>query len=264
MYKFFIIGFVVAAVAAVPAPEAGAVEGVPNLDCLQLDDDLFSCLAIKANNALTRAARSSDFQLLEGIKFVRDPNVPVERNGKSLKPETEVLNELPRDITERTLNLANMLFESAMTFFKTHSLKVSMSDETVSRAINEGRGKIKKLVLPLVAGAALKLFALVPILFGGLALLVFKAVVVGKIALLLAAVLAFQRMFGAGAGIGGGLFGKTPQPVSGWYDGQNNQAWSGASAQGQGYYRRSFDGTTKGDAQNLAYSAHAPTNNETN
>lgn len=64
--------------------------------------------------------------------------VPVERNGKSLTSETEVLNELPRDITDRTLKLANMLFESAMTFFRTHSLKVSMSDETVSRAINEG------------------------------------------------------------------------------------------------------------------------------
>lgn len=74
MYKFLIVGFVVAAVAAVPAPEAGAVEGVQNLDCLQLDDDLFSCLAIKASNALSRAARSSDIQLIEGIKFVKEAN----------------------------------------------------------------------------------------------------------------------------------------------------------------------------------------------
>lgn len=128
-----------------------------------------------------------------------------------------------------------------------------------------GRGKIKKMVLPLVAGVALKLIALVPILFGGLALLVFKAIVVGKIALLLAAVLAFQKMFGASAGVGGGLFGKVSQPAGGWYEGQNNQAaWSGASAQGQGYYRRSFDGTTKGDAHNLAYAAQSPVTNETN
>lgn len=119
------------------------------------------------------------------------------------------------------------------------------------------------MILPLVAAAGLKLITLVPILFGGLALLVFKAIVVGKVALLLAAVLAFQKMFGAGAVGAGGLFGKNPQPA-GWYDGQNNQAWSGASAQGQGYYRRSFDGTTKGDAHNLAFAAQAPVTNETN
>lgn len=52
---------------AVPMPSANN----GNVDCLETDD-LFSCIAVKANNALSRAARSSDIQLISGITFVRD------------------------------------------------------------------------------------------------------------------------------------------------------------------------------------------------
>lgn len=72
MYKFFIIGLVVAAAAALPAPEAGVIQGVKDLDCLEQDEDLFSCLAIKAANSLSRAARSSDIQIIDGITFVKE------------------------------------------------------------------------------------------------------------------------------------------------------------------------------------------------
>ena len=72
MYKFFIIGVLVAAAAAVPAPETDFVQGVKDLDCLEQDEDLFSCFAIKAANSLSRAARSSDIQLIDGITFVKE------------------------------------------------------------------------------------------------------------------------------------------------------------------------------------------------
>lgn len=125
-----------------------------------------------------------------------------------------------------------------------------------------GRTKIKKAILPLIAAAGVKIFAIMPILLGGLSLLVLKALVVGKVALLIAAVLAFQKFFGSGAAGGLGAsnnFFKNLQPATSFFDnGASNQAWSSSSAQQQqpqGYYKRSFEDKT---AQKLAYSGQAP------
>lgn len=68
-----------------------------------------------------------------------------------------------------------------------------------------GRGKLKKMIGPLLMGLiGKKIFAIVPIFFVGLALLAFKALVVSKIALLLAVVLLATSKLGGGGGGGGG------------------------------------------------------------
>ena len=49
------------------------------------------------------------------------------------------MNELPRDTSDRAIKLATMLFESAISFMKSHSLKLSMPEEgSISRALDEG------------------------------------------------------------------------------------------------------------------------------
>lgn len=123
------------------------------------------------------------------------------------------------------------------------------------------------MALPLIAAAGIKLFALIPILLGSLGLLVMKALFVGKIALLLAGVLAFQRLFGSSNSGATSFFSKNPQPSTGWFD-NANQGWAAnvaAGVQPQGYYKRSFDAENgKIDAHSMAYSAQAPITNETN
>lgn len=134
----------------------------------------------------------------------------------------------------------------------------------VSDCFSLGRGKIKKVLLPLIAAVGLKIFAVVPIVLGGLAILVLKALFVGKIALIVAGILAFQRLFGSSAGsassLGGSFLNKYTQPAASWVDNGAGQGWAAAGAAqtaGQGYYKRSFD-EIKNDAQNLAYSSHVP------
>lgn len=258
MFKFVIFGMFVAVAVALPTQEVNQAAG---LDCLE-EEALFSCLMIKASSALQRAARSSNIELIEGITFVRD--TPMERSGKSLKAENELemLNELPREASDRTLKLVTMLYEGAVSFLKSHSLKINVPEESISRALVEGRGKIKKIVLPLIAAAGVKIFALVPIFLGGLALLVLKALFVGKIALLIAGILAFQKLFG-GSSVGttaSNFFSKPGQSAATWIDATAGQGWSnGGAAQQpqQGYYKRSLD-DIKSDAQSLAYSSHVP------
>lgn len=151
-------------------------------------------------------------------------------------------------------------FSDRSSNFQSHKL---FSAITLISFSLSGRGKIKKMILPLVAAAGVKIFALVPILIGGLALLALKALFFGKIALLIAGIMAFQKLFGGGGGVGtGGIFGKNPQ-INGWYDNGAASGWSAGSSVGvqpQGYYRRSLDddARAKADAHNLAYSAHAP------
>ncbi|KAK0164957.1 hypothetical protein PV328_003520 [Microctonus aethiopoides] len=254
MKKFVIFGIFIATALAVPAPEVNN----GNLDCLETDESFFSCLAVKANNAIVRAGRSNDFELIQGITFIRD--TPMERSGKTLKTETDMLNELPREASDRIMKLISMIYESTVSFLKSHSLKINLPDQPLARALSEGRAKLKKFALPMMAAVALKLFALVPIVMGGLGLLVLKALVVGKIALLFAAILAFQRFAGgSGASSIGSIFNRTPQ--ASYYDGTASQGWTSGVQQPQsGYYKRSFDDIKS--AQNLAYSAHAPTESD--
>ncbi|CAK9795188.1 hypothetical protein ANTPLA_LOCUS272 [Anthophora plagiata] len=267
MYKLVILGLFAVSAMAVPMLDTNNLQLNRDLDCFEQDNSLFSCVFVKTVSMLDRASRSSDIEIVDGVKFVRE--TPLERSGKDLKTETDLMNELPRDTSDRAIKLASMLYESAMSFLKSHSLKLSMPEEgSISRALNEGRAKIKKMAMPLIAAAGVKLFALVPLLLGSLGLLVMKALFVGKIALLLAGVLAFQRLFGSGSNPGAtSIFSKNVQPAAQWYD-NANQAWpSGATAgvQSQGYYKRSFDiENGKADAHSMAYSAQAPITNEAN
>ncbi|XP_033340380.1 DUF1676 domain-containing protein Osi14 [Megalopta genalis] len=257
MMKTVILGLLAASAMAVPMPDGIDAQANMDLDCLVQEDAMFSCMFVKAASTLNRAARSSDIEIFDGVKFVRE--TPMERNGKDLKTEMDIMNELPRDASDRAIKLVNMLYESAMSFVKSHSLKLSIpEDASISRALDEGRGKMKKLILPVVAAVAVKLFALVPILLGGLGLLVAKALVVGKVALLVAGVLAFQRLFNGENKGQASFFSKNTQPA--WLD-NGSQGWSsGAVAQQQGYYKRSFE--AEKDAHAMAYAAQMPVTNE--
>lgn len=66
------------------------------------------------------------------------------------------------------------------------------------------RGKIKKYT-PLLAGIGVKVVAIAALLFGGLTLLVTKALVVAKLAFLAVTALGIQKLLSSGSlnGIGG-------------------------------------------------------------
>lgn len=121
------------------------------------------------------------------------------------------------------------------------------------------------MALPLIAAVGLKAFALGPILIGGLAFLALKAFVYSKIAFIIAAIIALHKMFTGGNAGFSNLFNKSSPPIGSWYDNNVAPGWSAGSvgSQPQGYYRRNFE-EGNANAQNLAYSAHAPaTGNDT-
>lgn len=100
-------------------------------------------------------------------------------------------------------------------------------------------------MLPILGLLAVKIVAVLPILLGIIGFFALKALVFGKLALLIAGVLAFQKYAGAAGG-----FGKIAA-ADPWATANAANAWSAPAAPGAngGYYRRSMETA----AQQMAY-----------
>ncbi|EFN89941.1 hypothetical protein EAI_15240 [Harpegnathos saltator] len=235
MHRLLILVFLVARVAAGPTLNLNSQS--QDQDCLENDNRMYSCFLVKTLVALNKADRSNDIKIIEGITFMRE--TPMERTAKNLQSEQALLNKLPQEDSTRMATLLSMLYDSAISFMKSHR-----------------RAKAKKTWLPLITAIGIKFFAVMPFLLGSLSLLTMKALFIGKIALLIVGIIAFQKLFSGGGG-GGGYFPNNAQ-FAGW---DNNAAWSNAAANNQiPYNKRSLqdEAVTRADAQYLAYSAYVP------
>ncbi|XP_015114412.1 uncharacterized protein LOC107039359 [Diachasma alloeum] len=117
-------------------------------------------------------------------------------NARSLN---DVEASLPTEVAAREAAVDEALFDRAGKFLSTHTVELSLPEE-VSRSFDEARGKKKKIIktlAPLLLLLKLKAIALIPIALGGLALLAFKALVIGKIALIISAIIAIQKLLAA-------------------------------------------------------------------
>uniref|UniRef100_A0A1A9ZSW6 Uncharacterized protein n=1 Tax=Glossina pallidipes TaxID=7398 RepID=A0A1A9ZSW6_GLOPL len=136
---------------------------------------------------------NDDINLTEGISLVKTDEIPV---GRSLNDV-----DLPEEAEARENEIDTLLVERIARFFGTHTLQFKVPKESIQdmqRALEESRGKKKekkKYLLPLLLLFKLKLAALLPLAIGFLALLSFKALVVGKIALLLASIIGLKKLF---------------------------------------------------------------------
>ncbi|XP_055551626.1 uncharacterized protein LOC129733990 [Wyeomyia smithii] len=279
--KVFIVSAVILACAmAAPAPaeESSSTGSALNMalkffgSCFE-SDEMGTCLAVKGITALNRAARANNIEIVPGVTFSRDPNVPAERMGKSVS-ENEIINTLPVTSEEKSDALFDMAVDSAKRLFTARSIQIRLPEEateTIARSIEEGRllkkgKKLKKVLGPLVLAVGGKLFALLPLLLGGVALLAIKALFVSKIALVLALVLAAKKFLGGavdgastlgllskavGGGAGSALGAAAAAPAAAGWSGAGASGWSQGNAQYP--YARSYD-----TAQELAYSAQAP------
>ncbi|KAF6208867.1 hypothetical protein GE061_014609 [Apolygus lucorum] len=213
--------------------------------------DVTTCLGARAIAALDRAARMNDIPVFEGVTLVKENDF---RAGRALMTPEQIEESLPENAEERSSRLVDLAYDSALRFLQSHSLQIKMpqgAPENFQRALDEGRAKLKKKILPIVMLIGAKLVTLLPLALGAIGLMAIKALFVGKLALVLAAIIAFQKFFSGGAGAGLSSFSKAP--VSDWSSGGGSQGWSNSYSGGSGPYRRSMTA-----AHDLAYSAQAP------
>lgn len=99
---------------------------------------------------------------------------------------------------------------------------------------------MKKMMSMMMMGFAMKMAAMIPVAIAGLYLLAGKALIISKIALLLAGIIALKKLLSQKQGGGGG---------GGWSSGGGSGGWSsgGGGGHGGGWDRRSLE------AQDIAY-----------
>ncbi|XP_075144508.1 DUF1676 domain-containing protein Osi12 [Haematobia irritans] len=219
-------------------------------ECTRAEGGFVPCLKKKAISFIDRISYIDSITVADGVKVVRIPStgndVPFIR---PLISENELESTLSRSGEDRDTKLTNMLLERLSHFFNGHTLQVSfpkISSDEIGRGLEEGRGKMKKMMGMMMMGMAMKMMGMIPIALGMLYILAGKALIISKIALLLAGIMGLKKLLSGGGKSGGS---------SGWSSGGGGGGggWSsgGGGGGGSGWDRRSLN-----EAQELAYRSY--------
>ncbi|XP_054747484.1 uncharacterized protein LOC129253224 [Anastrepha obliqua] len=215
-------------------------------ECTRAEGGFVPCLKKKAISFIDRISHIDAIAVSDGIKLIRLPNSAVSAAAplQPLYSENELESSLSRSSDDRDTKLTNMLIERLSYFFNGHTLQVNfpkLTAEEIGRGLEEGRGKMKKMMSMMMMGMAMKMVGMIPVAMGMLYMMAGKALIVSKIALLMAGMMGLKKlMSGRGGGNGGN---------SGWSSGGGG-GWS--SGGGGGYDRRSLN-----EVHELAYRGYS-------
>ncbi|XP_037951141.1 uncharacterized protein LOC119681908 [Teleopsis dalmanni] len=241
-------------------------------DCLRKDS--VSCVKYKLFNFVDKVLAVRDqFALTEGVTVVRSPDAPA---------GSEAARSISGDESFESLALNRI-----SGFLNTHTIKVELKGADIVQAVSstgraledvseslfggsddpnapeESRGKKKKaakILGPILALVALKAAALLPLLLGAIALIAGKALLIGKIALVLSAVIGLKKLLSQEKHVTYEVVAhphhSSSHSVSHDSYGSGYSADAGSSASygssGHGGWGRALD------AQELAYAAQKP------
>ncbi|XP_011646091.1 uncharacterized protein LOC105432828 [Pogonomyrmex barbatus] len=166
-------------------------------DCLKKES--ISCIKYKVFTFVDKMlADKEDITLSEGITVVKTSSAEGEGAPRSIESS----------------DLDTLLFDRLGRFLRTHSVKVDLKGSDILGAIEsagrsfedfsdnavESRGKKKKaqkILGPLMMAMALKAAALLPLALGAIAMIAGKALLVGKIALVISAIIGLKKLLGS-------------------------------------------------------------------
>ncbi|KAG8236717.1 hypothetical protein J437_LFUL016953 [Ladona fulva] len=216
--------------------------------------DFVHCLKMRALTYVDGALRTQgDVSVTDGVTLVRSANDEGGRAayGRALTEE-ELEASLPRGEEERDATVETLLVDRVARFLKTHTLQLKFPESSISelrKSVEEGRKKKKKILLPLLIALKLKAAALIPLALGALALLALKALIVGKLALLISALIGLQKLLAS-------------QQSSKTYEVVAHPHYSHSyGGDHHDHYARALEGAETSatvDAHQLAYGAYSP------
>lgn len=173
-------------------------------DCLRKDS--VSCVKYKLFNFVDKVmATRSEFALTEGVTVVRSPDAPVAAEAEAARTnadesfESLALNRIARFLNGHTIKVELKGADIVQAVSSTGRALEEVSETLYgdANATEESRGKKKKaakILGPILALVALKAAALLPLLLGAIALIAGKALLIGKIALVLSAVIGLKKL----------------------------------------------------------------------
>lgn len=248
-------------------------------DCLRKDS--VSCVKYKLVSFVDKMIGQKDtFALTEGVTVVKTPGAESEGAPRLLSGDESmdslILNRVSSFLQTHTIKVdlkgSDVVNAVASTgrAFEDVSDSIFGNDESTGAAESRGKKKKAKILGPLLLALGLKAAALLPLILGAIALIAGKALLIGKIALVLSAVIGLKKLLSqekhvtyevvahphhssshsashgdAYASVGGSGF-------SGGDAGGGGGGGGGYGSSGHGGWGRSVD------AQDLVYSAQKP------
>ncbi|XP_063389507.1 uncharacterized protein LOC134675222 [Cydia fagiglandana] len=218
-------------------------------DTCEKSQEIVKCFKIQAAKLVDRAARMDSLPIIDGISLVSRPEA--QRAFPSSLPEGD-LNSLESDQVDKYLQLATSKL------IQTHRVIISPTSvgADMGRSMNEARSKLKKMIGPIIAGVAIK-GGFLAIAFQAIALIAGKALLIGKIALLLSAIIGLKKLVS-----GGEAHEKTTYEIVKHPQVSHSQTYSSSHYGNDfdttgpgGHYRRSVE--DEAAAQDRAYRAYA-------
>ncbi|CAL1685948.1 unnamed protein product [Lasius platythorax] len=226
-----------------------------NSKCSQ--NDISSCVMLKLVTYMNKLLKKASIELTDDIEIRKtsqtSEDVITFEAGRSKDDETQFLDLVAskffafiksRSIKWRILPEDDIVVSASED--ETGSLNLGLSIERADKPIQDGRGK-KNNMGPLIAAAVLKMGLIGGLAFKALALLVGKALLLSKIALLLAAIIGLKKLFSQGKHV---TYEVVAHPH---HDHGHGDSYSSG-------WGRSFNEKTPNfgqpDAHELAYSAH--------
>lgn len=186
-------------------------------ECQHRNMAVSPCLKKKAISFFERLGRIQSLPLGDNLELVRV--APVTDDG-SRSATSDLETTLARTNgggggADEILN--DILFERVAALMNSFNVRISLpktSSGELKRSVEEGRGKMKKMMGMMMMGMAMKLAALVPIAMGVLFLLAGKALIISKIALVLSLIIGLKKLLSQKHG--GDHHGGWQQGGGGW------------------------------------------------
>ncbi|KAK1122751.1 hypothetical protein K0M31_009193 [Melipona bicolor] len=235
-----------------------------NSKCSQ--NDISSCVMLKLVTYMNKLLKKASIELTDDIEIRKTSQASEEvitfEAGRSNDDESEVLDLVAnkvyafiksRSIKWRILPEDDVVVSASED--ENGSLNLGLSIERADNVpVQDGRGKKNNNMGPLIAAAVLKIGLIGGLAFKALALLVGKALLLSKIALLLAGIIGLKKLFSQQKHVTYEVVAHPHHSSSHISDHAHGDSYSSGWA-------RSFHGqgpiSGQADAHDLAYSAHA-------
>ncbi|XP_061399720.1 uncharacterized protein LOC133335462 [Musca vetustissima] len=165
-------------------------------------ENLSVCLKVKLLTGLEKVQRSAKkLKIMEGIQFVKADDS--EEPTKPILTEAELEANLPRALDAKEQVLTNLIVKNIAGFLQRHTLQIRFpdvrpDDSILGNTVESRKKKDKKgggayIMIPLLLGGTF-----VPIAYGALAMLAGKALIVSKLALVLASIIGIKKLLSGG------------------------------------------------------------------
>ncbi|XP_046868790.1 uncharacterized protein LOC124461299 [Drosophila willistoni] len=166
-------------------------------------ENMSVCLKVKLLTGLEKAFRSAkSLTLFEGVQFVSSSPDNQQRSKLPSISEQDIEAVLPRGVDAKEQVLNSMIMKRVGNFLQDHTLQIKFPDlrDTDSNNVEGRKKKNKKgsgayIMIPLLLGRTF-----VPIAYGALAMLAGKALIVSKLALVLASIIGIKKLLSGGGG----------------------------------------------------------------